>query len=106
MDSWSRNIDEKIFMETLKRAPEYDDTYVAFSDLYYWQQNLNKSLHYADIGLKDHPDNPELLFRKARGFYVTGATDSAQSLIQKGLSLYPDNEKMLQLRSKISAINN
>jgi lipoteichoic acid synthase len=83
----------------MQRTENFEDAYVAFADIYFWDQKPDKSSEWVERGLKIFPQSLPLLIRNARNLFVENQKEEARIIMDSILNQDPDNEIALQLKS-------
>jgi lipoteichoic acid synthase len=89
--------------DIIRRNERYYDSWVALADMAFWEGNHSSSLSYSEIGLSHNPENPELMFRKARAQFNLGDVDQALQTVTTLLRIVPDHEEALQLMNRLQS---
>ncbi len=91
--TWSDKVDSARaeFQYVLQRQPEYEDAYVAITDLEYWNNRSTEALQYTEKGLSYHPRSEDLLLRKAKVLASLKRLPEAAATANMLLSVNPSN---------------
>ena len=87
--------------ETLKRIGHYEDAYVAYADVAYWDEQLELSQTMVDTGIREYPASLPLKSRQARLYLTQGKIKEAKQLIKAILDDDPDEELARTLLDKL-----
>lgn len=101
--TWTKNYDSGrlCFTRVLAAKPDYEDAYIAYSDLEYFNDKYDRSLEICKNGLQNIPFSEALMFREARILNAQKQYEEAERKIQKLLLLNGKNADALSLAKSI-----
>ena len=101
--TWSDKVDSARmeFLYVIKQQPDYEDVYVAITDLEYWNNNPDTALDYCNLGLQYHPLSHDLLLRKAK---ILKANKKYVEAYQAALEVLQNDPANVVARSLINDI--
>ena len=85
--------------QVMERTENFEDAYVAYSDLCFWDQKTDQSIIWVNKGQKIFPNSVPLLVRNARNLFITNQKEEARNVLEEVLKLDPNNELALQIKS-------
>ncbi|GAA4280517.1 sulfatase-like hydrolase/transferase [Gaetbulibacter aestuarii] len=90
--AWEKdyNASEEVLLRTLKRAPNYEDTYEALLDLYWWSDQEQKSESIFDQARENNIQNPQLEFKMAKAYSRLNKTENAKTILDSLIAKYPE----------------
>ncbi|HEY0610258.1 MAG TPA: tetratricopeptide repeat protein, partial [Chitinophaga sp.] len=89
------------FRYVINAHSDYEDAYVAITDLEYWNNRPDTALQYVEKGLQYHPRSEELLLRKARVLLAKKQLQQAAQAAAQLLAINPSNAAARALLSSI-----
>jgi len=88
-------------LSVIKRAPYYDDSYLALLDLYWWSSQDDKSVQIYSKAVENKIPNPEISFKMAKAYKRMDSLSQAKKLIDNISELHPDNSEYLTFKSSL-----
>ncbi|MFH4966737.1 sulfatase-like hydrolase/transferase [Gaetbulibacter sp. M240] len=90
--AWEKlyNESEAVLLRTLKRSPNYEDTYAALLDLYWWSDQEKKSDSIYKKALENKIKSPQLDFKIAKAYKRLQETEKAKIIMDRLIALYPE----------------
>ncbi|MDP3312696.1 sulfatase-like hydrolase/transferase [Lutibacter sp.] len=92
---------EKAFLNAQKRAPFYDDAYLALLDTYWWAEQDEKSVAIVAKAMRNSITNPELSFKMAQGYVRMNKNTQAIKVIDSLLKKYPTNQTYKEFKNTL-----
>jgi YaiO family outer membrane protein len=105
--AWTDNFDSAVycFEYVLKDNPSYEDNYLAYSDLLYWNNQYLKGLEICNTGLSHHPQSNNLLLRKAKHLNQLANYKEAYQIVQQILTLDKNNTEARALAGRLRELS-
>lgn len=92
---------EDVLLNALKRAPYYDDVYIAILDLYWWSGQEEKSKDIFEQALKNEVVNPEVSFRMAKAYQRIDKVVNAKKMIDSLVLIHPDVSEYTNFKTSL-----
>ncbi|ARV07843.1 sulfatase [Polaribacter sp. SA4-10] len=92
---------EEELLNALKRAPYYDDIYLALLDMYWWSFQSEKAELIFEKAKKNNIKNDEVAYKMARASLLMEDEMKANSLIDSILLKNPTNKEYIKLKNSL-----
>jgi phosphoglycerol transferase MdoB-like AlkP superfamily enzyme len=89
-------------LDVLKRAPYYDDGYLALLDIYWWSNQEHKSKKVYDTALKNEIINPLVSFKMAQAYKRMDSLGLATQLMDSIVKAHPDNSDFSNFKNTLN----
>ena len=101
--TWTKNYDSgrTCFKTVIASNPDYQDAWVAYTDLEYFSNNYDRALELCRAGLRNSPGSEALMLREAKILLAQNHIDDADRALQKLLMLSSNNKEALLLQESI-----
>jgi YaiO family outer membrane protein len=101
--TWSKKPDSARteFATVIAKQPTYDDAYVAFGNLEFWENNTKKALDITNEGLKNSPSSEALKLLKAKLLTDLRDWENAELIISEVIKNNPKQTEARALATKI-----
>jgi len=86
-------------LSVIKRAPYYDDSYLALLDLYWWSSQEDKSEVIFTKAVDNKIANPDISFKMAKAYKRMDSLTLAIKLIDNIIELHPENSEYLTFKN-------
>jgi YaiO family outer membrane protein len=104
--AWNKNYSKaRSILNGILEKKSYKDAYLALLDVEHWNGNYIHTIQLVDSALLAFPDDPDLLFRKAKAHFNLDELDDAQGIMEDLVVNYPENDAYVALLNKIKALN-
>ncbi|MGF7080326.1 YaiO family outer membrane beta-barrel protein [Mucilaginibacter sp. UYCu711] len=105
--TWTDNPDSAriCFNRVIETDPGYEDCYIAYTDLEYWNNRIEHALIICESGLKFHPQSQELLLRKSKILNAMKRYKDAELTVQQLLIINKNNPAARSLADRIKELS-
>ncbi len=93
---------ETELLNVIKRAPFYNDSYLALLDLYWWSEQDEKSGKIYEQAIRNNVSNPELSFKMAKAYARIQDTEQAKKLMDSILKIHTKNTEYLTFKKTLN----
>lgn len=101
--AWEKQPDSSriYFLRAVREKPFYEDAYMAYADMEYWNDNNDAALNIVNTGLSYHPRSTDLLLRKAKTLNAKKAYREAMIVTDTLLNMDKTNPEVRALADRI-----
>jgi phosphoglycerol transferase MdoB-like AlkP superfamily enzyme len=92
---------EEELLNALRRAPYYDDVYMALLDMYWWSSQNEKSKEIFKKAKENNIKNDEIAFKMARAYKTIDDTENAEKMIDSVLKNQPQNNTFIKFKESL-----
>jgi len=92
---------EEELLDALKRAPYYDDIYLALLDMYWWSSQNEKAKLIFEKAKKNNINNDEVVFKMARASLLMNDEINANRLIDSLLKKKPTEQEYIKFKNSL-----
>ncbi len=92
---------EEELLNALRRAPFYDDVYLALLDMYWWSSQNEKSKEIVKRAKENKIINDEIAFKMARAFKTMNKIENAEIVIDSILKNQPKNDTYIKFKESL-----
>lgn len=106
--TWTKNYDSGryYFKDVLKTKPDYEDAYIAYTDLEYFNDQYERSLEICRTGLRSNPASEPLMYREAKILNAQNRLQEANRALEKLLLINSNNADAKTLAASMQAAKN
>ena len=92
---------ENEFLETIRRSPYHEDSYLALLDLYWWSGQDEKSIAHFDNAVKNEIKSDALNFKMAKAYFRMNNIEKATKLADAILKNDPTNKEYITFKTSL-----